>query len=104
MDGMLHPSREQIELVDVLAALGHPVRAQIVRTLADGEEQACGDIISGVPKSTLTSHWRILRESGVTFQRNQGRNLLVRLRRDDLDARFPGLLDLVCQGATDAPE
>lgn len=89
------PTREQIELVDVLAAIGHPVRAQIVRVLADGQERACGEIMPGVPKSTLTSHWRVLTQSGVIVQRPGGRNLFITLRKDDLDARFPGLLDLV---------
>ncbi|WP_433427868.1 ArsR/SmtB family transcription factor [Nonomuraea sp. CA-141351] len=92
---MLHPSRDQIQLVEVLAALGHPVRAQIVRALSSGEEEFCGAIVPDVPKSTLTGHWRILREAGVICQRPEGRKLFIRLRREDLDARFPGLLDLM---------
>ena len=92
---MLHPTRDQIELVNVLAAIGHPVRAEIVRTLSSGEEQVCTDIMPSVPKSTLTNHWRVLRESGVICQRPEGRTLMTRLRREDLDARFPGLIDLV---------
>jgi DNA-binding transcriptional ArsR family regulator len=92
---MLHPSRDQIQLVDVFAALGHPVRAQIVRALSSGEELFCGEVVPGVPKSTLTAHWRALREAGVIHQRPEGRKLFIRLRKDDLDARFPGLLDLI---------
>ncbi|WP_329080712.1 ArsR/SmtB family transcription factor [Streptosporangium sp. NBC_01469] len=92
---MLHPSRDQIQLVEVLAALGHPVRAQIVRALSSGEERFCGAIVPDVPKSTLTNHWRALREAGVICQRPEGRKLFIRLRREDLDARFPGLLDLL---------
>lgn len=91
---LLHPARDQIDLVDVLAALGHPVRAEIVRRLASGEERFCGSVLPDVPKSTLTHHWRVLRESGVIRQRPEGRKLYITLRRDDLDARFPGLLDL----------
>jgi DNA-binding transcriptional ArsR family regulator len=92
---VLHPSPEQFRLEEVLAALGHPVRAAIVRTLAPGEEMFCGVIVPGVPKSTLTHHWRVLRESGVIWQRPSGRKLYITLRRDDLDSRFPGFLDLV---------
>lgn len=95
MGGMLHPSRDQIDLVDVFAALGHPVRARIVRALASGEETFCGAVLPDVPKSTLTGHWRALREAGLICQRPEGRRLFIRLRRDDLDARFPGLLDLL---------
>ncbi|AWS47132.1 helix-turn-helix transcriptional regulator [Streptosporangium sp. 'caverna'] len=91
----LHPSPEQFRLEEVLAAFGHPVRAAIVRALAPGEEMFCGAIVPGVPKSTLTNHWRVLRESGVIYQRPSGRKLYITLRRGDLDARFPGLLDLV---------
>ncbi|NRQ31004.1 helix-turn-helix transcriptional regulator [Nonomuraea sp. NN258] len=92
---MLHPSRDQINLLDVLAALGHPVRAQIVRALSSGEERFCGSIVPGVPKSTLTTHWRVLREAGVIYQRPEGRKQFITLRADDLNARFPGLLDLL---------
>lgn len=92
---MLHPSRDQIELLEVLAALGHPVRARIVRALAADEELSCGEVVPEVPKSTLTAHWRVLREAGVICQRPEGRKLFTRLRRDDLDARFPGLIDLL---------
>ncbi|WP_343046132.1 helix-turn-helix transcriptional regulator [Nonomuraea typhae] len=101
---MLHPTRDQIDLVDVMAALGHPVRAEIVRRLAtSGQEEFCGSILPGVPKSTLTNHWRVLRESGVICQRPEGRKLYLRLRREDLDERFPGLLDLVVAEGSRAP-
>ncbi|AOS61517.1 ArsR/SmtB family transcription factor [Actinoalloteichus hymeniacidonis] len=90
-----HPDPAEIELVDVLAALGHPVRLDIARALADGEERYCGEVLPDVPKSSKTHHWRALRESGVLFQRHEGRRFYLSLRRADLDARFPGLLDLV---------
>ncbi|MFI6485688.1 ArsR/SmtB family transcription factor [Nonomuraea sp. NPDC050663] len=91
----LHPTREQIRLVDVLAALGHPIRLQMVRNLSSGEEKVCGEVLPAVPKSTQTGHWRVLRESGLVRERQAGRNSFKTLRRDDVDARFPGLLDLV---------
>ncbi|MEV7007086.1 helix-turn-helix domain-containing protein [Streptosporangium sp. NPDC051022] len=90
-----HPDAEKIELVDVLAALGHPIRLGIARALASGEERFCGEISPDVPKSSMTSHWRILRESGVIRQRRAGRKLYLTLRRGELESRFPGLLDVV---------
>ncbi|MBW8484230.1 ArsR/SmtB family transcription factor [Actinomadura parmotrematis] len=90
-----HPDRDQIQLVEVLHALGHPIRLAIVRALASGEETFCGAIDVGAPKSTLTGHWRVLRESGVIRQRPEGRKLYLTLRREDLETRFPGLLTLV---------
>jgi DNA-binding transcriptional ArsR family regulator len=43
----------------------------------------------------MTHHFRILREAGVIEQRRDGTSKLTSLRREDLDARFPGLLDAV---------
>ena len=96
-----HPKPEEIELVDVLNALGHPIRLEVVRKLAGvSGECVCGEIMPSVPKSTMTGHWRVLRESGVMWERPEGRTNMMRLRRDDLDARFPGLLDSVLAEAS----
>ncbi|KAB7897129.1 helix-turn-helix domain-containing protein [Rouxiella sp. S1S-2] len=88
-----HPEREQIRLENVLTALGNPLRLAVVQRLANGGEHPCGTLLQGLSKSTLTHHWRVLRESGVIWQRPDGRANLLSLRREDLDARFPGLLD-----------
>lgn len=88
-----HPDRDQIRLENVLTALGNPLRLTVIRMLAQGGEYACSAVLQGVPKSTLTHHWRVLRDSGVIWQRPDGRENLLSLRREDLDARFPGLLD-----------
>jgi DNA-binding transcriptional ArsR family regulator len=90
-----HPTREQIRLENVFTALGNPMRLSVVRALAAGGEHPCGSLLKGVSKSTLTHHWRVLREGGLIRQRPSGRELLLSLRREDLDARFPGLLDSV---------
>lgn len=90
-----HPEREKIRLEHVLFALGNPLRLAIVRTLADGEERSCGTLRQDVTKSTMTHHWRVLRDSGVIWQRPQGRENMISLRRDDLDACFPGLLEIL---------
>ncbi|MGH3244549.1 MAG: ArsR/SmtB family transcription factor [Spirillospora sp.] len=94
-----HPDREQILLENVLSALGNPLRLRIVRVLAQGGERTCGSILDGISKSTLTHHWRVLRDSGVIWQSPSGRENLLSLRREDLDARFPGLLDTLLKAA-----
>ena len=94
-----HPDPHQIRLENVLSALSNPLRLKIVRFLASGGEHACGTVLDGVSKSTLTRHWQVLRDSGVIWQRPYGRENLLSLRRDDLDARFPGLLDAVLAAA-----
>ncbi|WP_031155697.1 ArsR/SmtB family transcription factor [Streptomyces xanthophaeus] len=90
-----HPDADRIELADVLAALGHPVRLEIVRTLAgSATEVFCGAVAQGLPRSTVTHHLRTLREAGVICQRPEGRKLFLVLRREDMERRFPGLLSL----------
>ncbi|MBL1102453.1 ArsR/SmtB family transcription factor [Streptomyces coffeae] len=94
------PATEAIRMVEVLRALADPVRLEIVQRLAMTGEESCnaigGDL--DVHQTTLSHHYRVLREAGVTWTTIQGRSRLVRLRRDDLDALFPGLLDSVLNG------
>ncbi|MCW2863633.1 MAG: regulatory protein ArsR [Actinoallomurus sp.] len=96
---MVHPQVEELSLPKVLAALADPARLATVRMLAQVGESACGQIQHDagleVSKSTMSHHVRILREAGITHSRVQGARRLLTLRRDDLDARFPGLLDAV---------
>jgi DNA-binding transcriptional ArsR family regulator len=99
-----HPSREQLDIGAVLHALSDPQRMQVVRMLAGTEEPcACGSFSLDVSKSTLTHHLRVLREAGVIRQDRVGTVKLNSLRRDDLAARFPGLLDAVL-AATEADQ
>ena len=90
-----HPDLEQLHLTDVLHALSDPVRLEIVCLLGAHRELSCGRLEVSVSKSTLTHHLRVLRDAGLTNTRSEGVQRLVSLRRDDFDARFPGLLDCV---------
>ncbi len=96
-----HPTREQIELPGVLHALSDPLRLRIVAALASGGERPCKSFDLPVVKSTCTHHFRVLREAGVIHQRLESTTKLNSLRREDLDARFPGLVDAVLQGSED---
>jgi DNA-binding transcriptional ArsR family regulator len=87
------PAREELELPSVLQALADPVRLAIVGALAGGE-RPCTSFPLPVGDSTRSHHLRILRDAGVTATRVVGTQRLVALRREDLDDRFPGLLDL----------
>ena len=99
-DHIAQPARSEIELAAVLHALSDPVRLRIVAALAiAGEEPSCGSFDLPVTKSTCTHHFKVLREAGVIQQRQRGTARLNALRRDDLDARFPGLLDSVLRAA-----
>ena len=103
-ESIAHPAREELELGAVLHALSDPVRLRIVAKLAhsDGTDHTCGSFALPVTKSTCTHHFKVLREAGVIQQRPQGTTRLNRLRRADLDARFPGLLDCVLKAAEHA--
>lgn len=97
------PERDDLRLAPIMHALSDPIRLALVTTCADGEEHNCTELdeVVGVQKSTTSHHLRVLRESGLTSTRQQGRTRLVRLRRTDLDARFPGLLDAILTAAAD---
>jgi DNA-binding transcriptional ArsR family regulator len=91
---------QPLALVDVLAALSDPVRLEIVRVLATADgERCCAEIPLPVTKSTSSHHYKVLREAGVIDVREEGTRRYQRLRRPELDAAFPGLLDSVLRAA-----
>ena len=83
------------ELHQVLAALGDPVRLDIVRQLADRGEVPCGGFGLNLAKSTLSHHFRVLREAGLVGARSEGTSLMNYLERDAVERKFPGLLTSV---------
>jgi DNA-binding transcriptional ArsR family regulator len=95
-----HPDLEQLHLTDVLHALSDPVRLEIVHLLGEHEELSCGRLEVSVSKSTLTHHLRVLRDAGLTITRTEGVQRLVSLRREDVEVRFPGLLDCILTHST----
>jgi DNA-binding transcriptional ArsR family regulator len=92
------PAVEDLRLETILGALADPLRLTIVYKLmreSDAYDHPCGWFGFGRPKSSLTHHFKALREAGVIRQRQYGLERRSRLRREDLNARFPGLLALV---------
>src|SRR5215813_5699075 len=92
-----HPDCHEIVLPKVLSALSDPLRLRIVRDLARVNEAKCSVLYKRIAKSTLSHHLKMLREAGITQTRSEGTYLFISLRRQDLDARFPGLLDAILQ-------
>jgi DNA-binding transcriptional ArsR family regulator len=92
-----HPDVAAFDLATIMRTLGDPVRLELVRLLADDRERPCGELsdLLGLPTSTSSYHLRLLREAGVTRTRAVGTQRLISLRRDDLEARFPGLVDVL---------
>jgi DNA-binding transcriptional ArsR family regulator len=98
IEKIAHPPASALDLATVMRVVGDPVRLQLVRLLSDGRPRTVCDEIAdalGMPASTTSYHLRLLREAGVTRSRAQGTQRLVSLRRDDLDERFPGLVDVL---------
>lgn len=91
-----------MNLFAVMTALSDPVRLGIVVALDARSEVACGCFDLPVGKSTGSRHFRVLREAGVIRQRDEGTRRINSLRREELDRRFPGLLDLVLREAAGA--
>lgn len=94
-----HPGVSEMKLAKVLSALADPLRLGVVYLLADGEERQWGELDAPVSKSTLSHHMKTLRSAGVTRTRDEGTRCYVRLRADDLEDRFPGLLAALLSAA-----
>lgn len=94
-----HPRMEDISLDAVLAALSDPVRRQVVEILATEGEKACGSFGLPLTKATMSHHFKVLREAGIVYTRVEGTQRINTLRRDELNVRFPCLLDAVLQAS-----
>jgi len=95
MRSLYHPDQKDIVLTNVLYALSDPVRLRIVWSLASNTEASCGAFGFSIPKPSLSYHFKVLREAGVTRTRLEKTRRFVSLRYQDLEARFPGLLDII---------
>jgi DNA-binding transcriptional ArsR family regulator len=95
MRKLQHPEIKDIPITDILHALSDPVRLEIVRLAAQHDALPCSDFFQEIPKSTLSHHWRVLRQAGLIFQRTEGTKKLNSLRKEEIDRVYPGLLDAV---------
>ena len=92
------PTTENLRLETVFGALADPLRLTIIHKLmleSVAYDHPCGWFGFDRPKSSLTHHFKALREAGLIRQRQYGLERRSRLRTEDLNARFPGLLELV---------
>jgi len=94
---IFHPLTSALDLATIMRTLGDPVRLEIIRLLADGRPRVCGELSTALelPPSTSSYHLRLLREAGITRTRAEGTLRHISLRREDLDERFPGLVDVL---------
>lgn len=100
IEEVFHPAVEDVPLSKVLASLADPARLAMVRALSRADDglactllpQETGLVLS---RSTMSHHQRNLREAGITLTRIHGTRRVLRLRREELDQRFPGLLEAI---------
>ena len=98
-----HPDADQIVLPTVLAALSDQTRLAIINYLSRNEDRGmiCSQFTDLASKTAITYHLAKLREAGVVRVTPEGTRRRVRLRRDDLDTRFPGFLDSIIASTKD---
>jgi DNA-binding transcriptional ArsR family regulator len=87
-----HPAPSELALERVLYALSDSIRLDIVRHLSRVEAASCGELDGGRPKSTVSHHFKVLREAGLVLTETTGTMHMNSLRREDIESRFPGLL------------
>ena len=93
----LHAEYPVAEIGDLLQALADPIRLSMVRSLATTDELYCGAFDLPITKATLTHHIRTLKFAGLIGGRMEGTRKYLHLRREAVDAVYPGLLDTVLQ-------
>lgn len=104
MTRFVHPAKEDITLEGVLGALSDPMRLRILRKLLKSRQGSLSCSNSApceeMAKSTLSHHFRVLREAGLIRTTKQGVENLNSARWDDVNERFPGLLKAIMKFQT----
>jgi DNA-binding transcriptional ArsR family regulator len=100
MRPLFHPSIEEISVEAILHALADPVRVALyAEIVASDYPRSCSSLmpIGGktLPKSTLSEHFKVLREAGLIHSERRGVEMLNSSRRAEIDRRFPGLLTAI---------
>jgi DNA-binding transcriptional ArsR family regulator len=97
MRPLFHPSVEDITVEAILHALSDPVRAAIYAGIVSGGcSQNCSGFMNisekSIPKSTLSLHFKVLREAGLIRGERHGVEMQNTSRCTEIDQRFPGLI------------
>ncbi|MGA5823215.1 ArsR/SmtB family transcription factor [Kitasatospora sp. NPDC094028] len=95
---------EDVTLAAAMHALSDPLRLRIVDLLARRGESECSAIHNalGIGKSNASQHFRVLRECGLILRTHHGQQQSARLRAEEFEARFPGLLRAVLDNVDSA--
>jgi DNA-binding transcriptional ArsR family regulator len=102
MRPLFHPSVEDMTVEAILHALSDPVRVAIYADIVSQNcPQNCSDFLKvsdkAIPKSTLSQHFKALREAGLIRGERQGVEMHNTSRCSEIDQRFPGLIAAIVQ-------
>src|SRR5450432_4648983 len=97
MRPLFHPSIDDVTVESILHVLSDPVRASIYADIAGSDcAQACSHFLrvteKDIPKSTLSQHFKALREAGLIRGERCGVEMHNTPRCSEIDRRFPGLI------------
>jgi DNA-binding transcriptional ArsR family regulator len=100
MRPLFHPQIEEVRLEAILHALSDPARAALFTQIAGADcAQTCtalaGGVDQAIPKSTLSQHFKVLREAGLIRSERQGVEMRNTARCAEINDRFPGLLPAI---------
>lgn len=95
MQELFHPNIDQLSLPIILSALSDPIRLQIIKNLARQSETTCSCCNINLPKSVLSHHFKVLRDSGLINVRICGKQRFLSIRNKELEVKFPGLLEAI---------
>jgi DNA-binding transcriptional ArsR family regulator len=101
MAPFVHPARQDITLAGILAALADPTRLQMIQAMIGKNDcMSCSEAAPcTMAKSTVSNHFRVLREAGLVETSKKGVEHRNVVREADINARFPGLLKAVLKAA-----
>lgn len=86
------PNLKKMPVSQIFAALSDPVRLNIIALLLEEGELSCGQCTIDLPKSSMSHHFKVLREAGLIQRREEGKMHFISLRKDEIEERLPGLL------------
>lgn len=89
------PNLRKMPLSAVFDALSDPARIKIIQLLLEEDELSCGECKSGLSKSTMSHHFKVLREAGLIQRREEGKVHFISLRIEEIEIRLPGLLEMI---------
>jgi DNA-binding transcriptional ArsR family regulator len=102
MRPLFHPSVDDVTVEGILHALSDPTRVAIYSQIVGSEcSQSCSDFLNvverGIPKSTLSQHFKVLREAGLIRSERRGVEMLNTSRCPEIEKRFPGLIAAIAR-------